>query len=114
MVIGWSSARDAEYRALAGGELGECLLAEAADRLSAAAACLDDAGGPQPTDVPRHERLRQADVGDELGDRRFALGESPDDAQSIDVGHDLVERTQLAQVLGLGNGGGDRTANAGG
>ena len=53
-------------------------------------------------------------MGDELGDRRFAVGQTSDDPQSVDVGHDLVERAQLAQVLGLGDGGGDGAADSGG
>ena len=49
------------------------------------------------------ERLRQADVGDELGDARLALGQATDDAQAVHVGEGLVEGTQLAQVVGLGD-----------
>ena len=47
------------------------------------------------------ERLRQPDVGDELGDRGLALGQAADDAQPVHVGQGLVEGAQLAQVLGL-------------
>ena len=53
-------------------------------------------------------------MGDQLGNGRLALGEAPDDAQAVHVGHDLVERAQLAQVLGLGDGGGDGAADSGG
>ena len=53
-------------------------------------------------------------MGDELGDGRLALGQPADDAQPVHVGHDLVEGTQLAQVFGLGDGGGDRAADPGG
>jgi len=53
-------------------------------------------------------------MGDELRDGRLALGEAPDDAQAVHVGHDLVERTQLAEVVGLGDRRGDRAADAGG
>ena len=51
---------DAEDRALARGELAERLLAQAADRLAAAPARLDDAGGAEAAEVPRHERLATA------------------------------------------------------
>jgi hypothetical protein len=53
-------------------------------------------------------------MGDELGDRRLAVREAADDAEPIHVGHDLVEGTQLAQVIRLGDGRGDGAANAGG
>ena len=64
--------------------------------------------------MPRHERLRQPDMGDELGDGRLALGQASHDAQPVHVGHDLVEGAQLAQVVGLGDGRGDRAADPGG
>ena len=107
-------ARHAEDRALAGRELRECLLAEAADGLAALAPRLDDASSPEATEMPRHERLREPDVGDELGDGRLALGQATDDAQAVHVGHDLVEGTQLAKFFGLGDGCGDRAADPGG
>ena len=100
--------------AFAGGELLERFLAEAADRLAALPPGHHDAGRSEATQMPRHERLAEADMGDQLGDGRLALGETPDDPQPVDVGHDLVERTQLAQVLGLGDGGGDGAADSGG
>ena len=112
IVIG--PARDAEDGALAGRELGERLLAQAADRLAALAAGLDDARGAEAAEVPRHERLGEPDMGDELRDGRLALGQAADDAQAVHVGHDLVEGTQLAQVFGLGDGRGDRAADPGG
>ncbi len=49
----------------------------------------------------RDERLAEPDVLDQLGDRGLAIGEPAHDAQPVDVGHDLVEGTQLAQVVGL-------------
>ena len=57
---------------------------------------------------------RQPDMGDELGDGRLAVGQAADDAQPVDVGHDLVEGTQLAEVFGLGDGRGDGAADPGG
>ena len=47
---------------------------EPADRLAADPPGLDEAGGAEATDVPRDERLRQADVVDELRDRRLGPG----------------------------------------
>ncbi len=82
---------EAQDRALTGRELGEGLLAQAADGLAALAPRLDDAGSPEATEVPRHERLREPDVGDELRDGRLALRQATDDAQAVHVGHDLVE-----------------------
>ena len=112
IVIG--SAGHAEDRALARGEFGERLLAQAADRLAAVPARLDHAGGAEAAEVPRHERLRQPDMRDELGDGGLAVGEPAHDAQTVDVGHDLVEGTQLAEVFGLGDGRGDGAADPGG
>jgi hypothetical protein len=108
------SACHPQYGPLPLGELVKCLGPETADRLSAPAPGLDDAGAPEATDVPRHERLRQADMGDELGDRRLTVRQAADDPEAIHVGHDLVEGTQLAQVIRLGDGRGDGAANAGG
>ena len=65
------SACHPQYGALSLGELVERLRSEAADRFAAVPAGLDDAGASKPADVPRHEWLRQPDVGDELGDRRL-------------------------------------------
>src|SRR4051794_11755237 len=114
MVTGLPLARETEDGALARGELFECFLPQAADRLAAVAARLDHARGAEPAEMPGHERLAQADVGDQLGDGRLALGEAPDDAQAVHVGHDLVEGAQLAQVLGLGDGGCDGATDSGG
>src|SRR4051794_16912080 len=97
------SASHPQYGPLPLGELVKCLGPETADRLSAPAPGLDDAGAPEATDVPRHERLRQADMGDELGDRRLTVRQPADDPEAIHVGHDLVEGAQLAQVIGLGD-----------
>ena len=63
--------------------------------------------------MPRHERLGEPDVGDELRDGRLALGQATDDAQAVHVGHDLVEGTKLAELFGLGDGRGDRAADPG-
>ena len=63
--------------------------------------------------MPRDERLGQPDGRDELGDRRVAVGEGPDDAEAVDVRQGLVDEAQLAQLLRLEDGVGDRAADAG-
>jgi len=63
--------------------------------------------------MPRDERLRQADLGDELGDAGLGLGEAADDPQPVDVGEGLVDEPQLAQVAGLDDRGRDRRADPG-
>jgi hypothetical protein len=63
--------------------------------------------------VPRDERLRQADVVDELGDRRLGVGEPLDDPQPVRVSEGLVEGPQRAQLLGLVDDRRDRAADAG-
>ena len=64
--------------------------------------------------MPRNERLRQPDLGDELGDGRLGLGQRADDPEPVDVGQRLVDEPQLAQLVGLEDGVGDRAADAGG
>lgn len=63
--------------------------------------------------MPGHQRLRQPDLRDELGDRRLAMREAPDDPEAVDVGEGLVDEAQLAQLLGLDDDVGDRTADVG-
>jgi hypothetical protein len=92
----------------------ERLRAEGADRLAAASARGDQARGTQPAQVPAHQRLRQADVLDEIPDGGRAAGEAPDDAQAVDVGERLVEQPQLAKVIGLVDDGRERRADPGG
>ena len=87
---------------------------EPADRLAADPAGRHEARGAEPAEVPRDERLGQADLGDELGDARLAVGEAADDPQPVHVGEGLVDEAQLAQVVGLDDGGRDRRADAGG
>ena len=64
--------------------------------------------------MPRDERLGEADLGDELGDGRLRAGEGAHDPKAIDVGEGLVDETQLAQLVRLEDGAGDRAADAGG
>ena len=64
--------------------------------------------------MPRHQGLRQTDLGHELGDRRLARREPANDAQAVDVGEGLVDEAQLAELVGLEDGVRDRAANAGG
>jgi hypothetical protein len=92
---------EAEQGPLAG-DLGvECLGPEGADRLPAAPPRRDESRGPQSTEMPAHERLRQADVLDQVGHGRRTLGQPLDDAQPVDVSERLVEAPQVAQVVGL-------------
>src|SRR4051794_38056146 len=114
MVTGLPLARETEDGALARGELFECFLAQAADRLASVAACLDHAGGAEPAEMPGHERLAQADVGDELGDGRLALGEAPDDAQAGHLGHYPLGRAPMAHGPRVGGGGGGGSTGPGG
>jgi len=113
LEIDTALARDAKDGPFAGGEFGEGFLAETTDRLAALASGDDHAGRPEAPKVPRDERLRQADVGDQFRDGRLALGQAPDDPQAVDVGHDLVEGAELAELFGLGDGCGDRAADPG-
>jgi hypothetical protein len=99
--FGRAGAGQPEDGRLAGGELLEGLGAEAADRLAAHPAGRDEPGGAEPTDVPRHERLRQPDLGDEVGDAGLRAGETPDDPEPVDVGQCLVDEAELAEVVGL-------------
>jgi hypothetical protein len=92
----------------------ERLRAEGADRLAAASARGDQARGTQPAQVPAHQRLRQADVLDEIPDGGRAASEAPDDAQTVDVGERLVEQAQLAKVIGLVDDGRQRRTDPGG
>lgn len=64
--------------------------------------------------MPRDERLRQADLGDELGDGRLGGREAADDPEPVDVGKRLVDEAQLAQLVGLEDGVRERAADAGG
>jgi len=63
--------------------------------------------------VPRDERLAQADLVDELGDGRLALGEPADDPEPVDVGQGLVDEAYRAEVLGLVDDRRDRGTDAG-
>jgi hypothetical protein len=63
--------------------------------------------------VPRDERLRQADLSDELGDGRLSLREAADDAKTVDVGEGLVDEAQLAEIGRLVDDGRERRADPG-
>jgi hypothetical protein len=86
---------------------------EPADGLATDPPGLDEAGGAQAADVPRHERLRQPDVVDELGDAGLGASEALDDAQPVHVREGLVEGAQRSQFLRLVDDGRDGAANAG-
>jgi len=100
--------------ALACGLHVERFRAEGADRFAAAPARGDQASRAQPAQVPAHQRLRQADLFDEIPDRGRAAGEAPDDAQAVDVSERLVEQPQLAKVIWLVDDGRERRADPGG
>jgi hypothetical protein len=61
--------------------------------------------------MPRDERLGQADLRDELGDGRFAVGQAAHDPEPVDVGERLVDEAQLAKLVRLEDGVGDRAAD---
>ena len=105
---------EVEGARLAVGELDERLGDDGVDRLAAVAARGDEPDLAQLAQVPRHERLRQADRLDQLGDGRRALGEDAADPQPVHVRERLVEPPQLAQVVGLDHDLRDRAADAGG
>jgi hypothetical protein len=63
--------------------------------------------------MPRHEWLRHADLRYELGDGGLARREAADDPEPVDVGKGLVNEAQLAQLVRLEDGIGDRAANVG-
>jgi hypothetical protein len=86
---------------------------QAADRLPPDPARLDEAGQAQLAEMPRDERLAQADVVDELGNGRLALGEATDDPEPVDVGQGLVDEADRAEVFGLVDDRRDRGADAG-
>ena len=71
-------------------------------------------GGAEALEVVADERLAEAHVRDELADRGVALGEAPDDAQPVHVGEGLVERPQVAEVIGLDDDRRDGRADVGG
>src|SRR5204863_371007 len=87
------SARHAQDGALPRGELGERLPAQSAHRLAALATRLDDARRAEPAEMPRHQRLRQAHVGDQLRDGGVAMSEPArpilrDPGEAQDATHD--------------------------
>ena len=63
--------------------------------------------------MPGHERLRQPDLLDEVGNAGVGLGETPDDPQPVDVGECLVDESELSEILRLEDGVGDRAADVG-
>jgi hypothetical protein len=63
--------------------------------------------------MPADERLRQADLLDEIGHGGASPGQAPDDPQPVHVGEGLVDDPQLTEILGLVDDRGDGRANAG-
>jgi hypothetical protein len=113
--VGVVAGRDgqAEDLRLARAERLEGFRKQPAEGLAAAPSGHDQPGGAEPAHVPRHERLRQPDLRDELRDGRLAVRQAPDDPEPVDVGERLVDETQLAQLIWLEDGVGDRAANVG-
>ncbi len=101
-------------RLLARCELGERFGPQPADRLATDPRGRDHARLAKLADVPAHQRLRQPDVVDELGDARLAASQPLDDPQSVDVRERLVERTERPKLVGLVDDRRDRGADAGG
>jgi MFS family permease len=64
--------------------------------------------------VPRHERLAQADLIDELRDTGVAMREALHDSEAIHVGKRLVDQAQRAQLIGWIDDGGDGGPDVGG
>ena len=92
-------------------EGAECFRKQAGDGLATDATGLDEAGDPEPPEMPRDKRLAQPDALDELGDRGLSLGEALDDSQAIHVREGLVDEAQRAQVFGLVDDGRDGRAD---
>jgi hypothetical protein len=63
--------------------------------------------------VPADERLRQADVLDQVRDAGVSEREALDDAQPVDVGERLVDDPELAEVFGRVGDGGERGPDSG-
>jgi hypothetical protein len=63
--------------------------------------------------VPADERLRQADLLDQIGHRGVAIGETLDDSEAVDVGQRLVDEPELTELVGLVDDGRDGRADAG-
>ena len=61
-----------------------------------------------------HERLRQPDVVDQLGDGGRRARQALDDPEPVDVRERLVEDPQRAEVVGTVDEGSDRAADPGG
>ena len=109
----WRRVVDAEDGRLAALERGERLRAEAADRL---AAC-----PPRPDEARRRGAARDATrrgaatgrPGRRAPPRSHRRGRGADDPQAVDVRQGLVHDAQLAQLVRLEDGVGDRAADAG-
>ena len=90
----------------------ERLAGQAAHDLAARAAGLDEAGDPQPAQMPGDERLAEVDVAHQVGDRAVALGEALQDAQARRVRQRLVDHGHGLQVSRRVGQAGDRGADA--
>jgi hypothetical protein len=104
---------EAQDHPLAGGKCLERLGPEAAERLPAVSAGFDQPGGAEAADMPAHERLREADMLDEVGHAGVPEREALDDPEAVHVGERLVDDAELAEVLGCVGDGGERGPNSG-
>jgi hypothetical protein len=64
--------------------------------------------------MPRHERLAEPDVPDQLADGRGRRGEPAEDPEAVHVGERLVDEPQLSEILRLVDHGRERAADVGG
>ena len=92
---------EAKDSALVVGEGAKRLGQEAGHGLAADAPRVDEPGCPESAQVPRDERLAQADPFDQLGHAGLALREALDDPQPIHVRKGLVDDADRAQLVGL-------------
>ena len=103
----------AKDHSLARGEGLERLGPEAAECLATVAPRFDQAGGPEAAHVPADERLREADVLDQVRHAGVSEREALDDPQAVDVGEGLVDDAQLAEVFGRVGDGSERGPKSG-
>jgi hypothetical protein len=89
-------ARKAQQEALRLGDFSEDVWPKLAEDLAARSFCLDDTGGLETADVPRDERLAEADRFDQLADRGRTFRQALDHAQTVYVRQGLVEYAELA------------------
>ena len=100
-------------RACRRGERLERLGDDGVDRLASLPPRRHEPDLAQLAQVPRHERLGQPDVLDELRHGGRPVGQAADDPQPVGVGEHLVELAQLTQVVGDVDDRGEGAADSG-